>query len=134
MKNHSQRSKITSEKFKNSMSIWVLTRSVEIFAVLFSLFWGVEAIAANNHTSTEFVHGPSSRHIGRSLSSLAIPGSKSSATVEFLQYSRLNKILQTKYQPNLNLVNAPEYTALSFRQNPYFAQSQFEFIRFPTMK
>ncbi|MEO5970079.1 MAG: hypothetical protein ABIQ95_09140 [Bdellovibrionia bacterium] len=134
MKNHTQRTKEVRKKVKRSFphkykkplnaavdhAAVMVTRGIEIFAVLSSLFWAVEATAVQNNQSQN-----------RSLSSLGIPHKKSTANVEFLQYSRLNDAFQSKFQAK-PLTLAQGNPALSFKQSPYFVQTQFEFIRFPT--
>ena len=147
MKHHSQRSskevrKNSKHSFSNKhkgplrnamddASIVILTRSIEVFAVLSSLLWAVET-AAQDCTSEDLPRSPASANMGRSLSSLGIPNKTSNvAEVEFLQYSHLTEVFQTKFQP-LPLTLTPENPALSFKQSPFFVQAQIEFIRFPT--
>lgn len=114
---------------KLDKAVELFTRSLEVLAVLFSMFWGIEAFATQSNAACDLAKSP--QGAGRSLSSLAVPIKKSSATVEFLQYSRLNEAFQTRFQ-TLHLPPSPENPALSFKQSPFFAHSQFEVVRFPT--
>ena len=138
MKHQSQGSKTVKMEVKRTVSLqakmrpkvrfvrfndieMVLTRGVEVFVVLSSLLWAVEAIAGE----------------GRSLSSLAIPGKKPAASREFIQYSEYSKNsgLNRVFLPQLKTLPTAlgaQNGTLTFQQSPYFVQAQFEFTRFPT--
>jgi hypothetical protein len=112
----------------------LLTRGVEIFAVLTSLLWAVEATAVENRTL--------SSQPSRSLSSLALPKDLGPNS-EFLRNTKpASRVEQNesqypyRLQSSLHLDPAIQLRQLDptiqIRQNPYFAEPAVELARFPT--
>jgi hypothetical protein len=124
-----QKSRKTQKKKKKGLNhaaldltTVMLTRGIEFFAVLSSLLWAIEATAGKLPEI----------HVGRSISSLAIPNKKSNLNVEIFQSSRLKQVFQTQFQPAPLTLLPENAAALSFKQSPFFVQAQIEFLRFPT--